>query len=203
MPSATSCAPIPLICSSIWLRCLPNCSISRATLSRRAKNKLLWPSISSFASGFFSPAVTNSSGNLIPSTSSRCASRRPRRAISSNSCPSMRISSDSASCRSSCKSRSPTLTRSPSSTRISAIVPPVLCCTTCLLRSTSMRPDAIIAPAMLEVTDHVPNPPNNIAMPMKPIATGRHALHLFALLMSRLLCPWARSGFLCGSLPSL
>ena len=56
------------------------------------------------------------------------------------------------------------------------------CCTTCRLRSTSIRPGAMTAPAILLTTAHVPNPPTRVSRPIKPMISGVRADHELSLI---------------------
>ncbi len=173
--SDTNCASMPSIWLAIWDWRFSSCSCALESVSRRAWNRLRWPSISSATASSAAPRSTSSGRNVTSSCPSRSASSRPRRAMISKSCPSVIANCDARRVESSSISRSPTSTVSPSLTMIRATTPPAGCCTTCRFRSTSMRPEATIAPAIWLRTAQVPKPPTRMARPRKPRISGQRA----------------------------
>ena len=104
----------------------------------------------------------------MASASSRSASRRASRAISSSSWERTTPSVALVTVSSSRSTIWPASTSSPSLTRISPTTPPVGCCTFFTLDSTTMVPGAITAPANWVVAAQPPTPPTRSTVIANP-----------------------------------
>ena len=132
-----------------------NCAFCPRFASRRSSNSLRSPFMMRAMSGS-SLASCRSAGNATVSPSSRSASSRARRAVSSHS---HLLTADRFACASvgsSRSSNSPASTRAPSPTISSPTTPPPGCCTFFTFDSTTSEPSAITAPATCVIAPSTP-----------------------------------------------